>query len=428
MAVDKNLFLYDLAVVAIMKNEGPYIKEWLDYHLLAGVNHFYIYDNESLDNMKKVLQPYIEREIVTYTFYPGKQRQMEAYNDAVKKYRFFCRYMAFIDGDEFIFPQSNRSIVEVLDEILSDKPMAGGLGINWHCFGSNSLEKADYSHGVLERFTRRAPSDWSGADYPEKIGGNAHIKTIANPRLISLISNPHFAFYFEGYSAISEKANTIPTYFNYPVTADKIIINHYHTKSREEYEKKIRRGNADSTVIKCTPQQFLDHDHNEIFDDGILKYCAAKKNEPQKSNSDVKNIELYNALSLKLAPTSLKNIGLNFFQDKMETFLICRALALHMREKVLDEISSKFFEEAALNAVYKTLQTNLEIADLRLLFSELPEILPLDYPVVEKIRAHCLKLIPQILDVFRFNNFWQGHVELQYLMNMLKVFDNYMHK
>ena len=60
MAVDKDLFLYDLAVVAIMKNAGPYIKEWLDYHLLAGVEHFFIYDNDSLDNMKEVLQPYIE--------------------------------------------------------------------------------------------------------------------------------------------------------------------------------------------------------------------------------------------------------------------------------------------------------------------------------------------------------------------------------
>ena len=50
MSVDKNLFLYDLAFVSIMKDEGSYIKEWLDYHLLAGVNHFFIYDNESEDN------------------------------------------------------------------------------------------------------------------------------------------------------------------------------------------------------------------------------------------------------------------------------------------------------------------------------------------------------------------------------------------
>ena len=55
MAVDKNLFLYDLAVVAIIKNETPYLQEWLDYHLLAGVNHFYIYDNQDDDEQKKII-------------------------------------------------------------------------------------------------------------------------------------------------------------------------------------------------------------------------------------------------------------------------------------------------------------------------------------------------------------------------------------
>ena len=105
MSVDKNLFLYDLAVVAIMKNEGPYIKEWLNYHLLAGVNHFFIYDNESEDNLKEILQPYIDAGLVTYIFYPGEMIQTPAYNDAVNDFRFFCRYMAFIDADEFILPK-----------------------------------------------------------------------------------------------------------------------------------------------------------------------------------------------------------------------------------------------------------------------------------------------------------------------------------
>ena len=132
MNVDKNLFLYDLAFVSIMKNEGHYIKEWLDYHLLAGVNHFYIYDNDSTDNMKEILQPYINAGIVTYIFYPGKAKQMEAYNDAVKKFRFYCRYMSFVDADEFILPKSNRSITEVADEILSNcRDIVAALFVQW---------------------------------------------------------------------------------------------------------------------------------------------------------------------------------------------------------------------------------------------------------------------------------------------------------
>ena len=106
--IDKNLFLYDLAVVAILKNEGHYLKEWLDYHLLAGVEHFYLYDNDSTDNQAEVVAPYVAAGLVDYIPAPGKAMQMPVYNDAVKKFKFFCRYMAFIDGDEFIYPKTDN--------------------------------------------------------------------------------------------------------------------------------------------------------------------------------------------------------------------------------------------------------------------------------------------------------------------------------
>ena len=105
--VDKDLFLHDLSIVAIMKCEGSYLKEWLDYHLLAGVDHFYLYDNESPDNQAEVAAPYVEAGLITYIPFPGKAKQMVAYNDAIKRFKFQSRYMAFIDGDEFIYPKIN---------------------------------------------------------------------------------------------------------------------------------------------------------------------------------------------------------------------------------------------------------------------------------------------------------------------------------
>ena len=44
-----------LSVVAIAKNEAPYIKEWIEYHKLVGVERFYFYDNGSTDNTREVL-------------------------------------------------------------------------------------------------------------------------------------------------------------------------------------------------------------------------------------------------------------------------------------------------------------------------------------------------------------------------------------
>ena len=46
--------------------------------------------------------------------------QYPAYNDALEKFRFECRYMAFIDIDEFILPKSNKRIIALVTGLLSD--------------------------------------------------------------------------------------------------------------------------------------------------------------------------------------------------------------------------------------------------------------------------------------------------------------------
>ena len=52
--------------MAVFKNESMYLKEWIDFHLLAGIEHFYLYDNSTTDDPSSVLKKYIEEEKVTY--------------------------------------------------------------------------------------------------------------------------------------------------------------------------------------------------------------------------------------------------------------------------------------------------------------------------------------------------------------------------
>ena len=414
MAVDKNLFLHDLAVVAILKCEAPYVKEWLDYHLLAGVDHFYLYDNDSPDNQAEVVAPYVKAGLVDYFFLPGKAMQMVAYNDAVNRFKFSCRYMTFLDGDEFIYPKVNweGAIIDVVDEILSHDPNAAGLAINWQLFGSNGEEKADYSRGVLERFTRRE----------DKI--NKHVKTIANPRVINFFGNPHSAIYFEGCYAVNESGEVVNGPFNETATANKIIINHYHTKSREEYDLKSSRGYAPNILSENPyPQKkFEGHDKNDEFDDGILKYRDARAENfqlPDKSHADTR---LFAALAENLSPTLLPNTPQDFYAGKVETFLTCRAVAAYLQTKLTDEAPAKFFEEASLKALLKAVKVGTSFADIRLVLSELPNLLTLPYPEVKKLREACLHIIPQMMQVMRYNNSWLYYVELDYIQRLLKSF------
>lgn len=405
--MDKNLFQYDLAVVAILKNEARYLKEWLDYHLLAGVDHFYLYDNDSSDNYNEIIVPYVEAGLVTTKYFPGKSMQFAAYDDAVLNYRFHCRYMAFIDLDEFIYPKSNQRISEVVDEILSGTA-ASGLAINWQLFGSNGELKADYSRGVLERFTRRAPIDWvvpiPHRDIP---GGNAQIKTLANPRRIYFFTSAHFPIYFEGNYAINERGGVVPNYCNEPVTAEKIALNHYNVKSREEFLAKVNKGRADKSTNYFTVDWFDMYDRNEVFDDGILRYRAARGNVTLHPDCFVleSDAQRFNRMTDALIKTFEAQ------EFSLETALTCRAASRLLQEK--------FLEEASLGAVLKSFD-DLKLADVQLLLSELPNLLPLPYPAVKDLRGAAIEIISQTMDFMRENEFWKEFLDLEHLRRLLQ--------
>ncbi|MBQ6297483.1 MAG: glycosyltransferase family 2 protein [Selenomonadaceae bacterium] len=410
--VDKNLFLHDLAVVAILKNEGHYLKEWLDYHLLAGVDHFYLYDNDSPDNQAEIAKPYVEAGLVDYFSAPGKVMQMPVYNKAIKRFKFLNRYMAFIDGDEFIYPKWHEGggIVELVDEILSQVPNAAGLAINWQCFGSNGQEKADYSRGVLERFTCRAPSDWQLLNISI---GNQHVKTIANPRKIKIFFNPHFGIYFETKFPVNENGNIVQGAFNNPVTAQKIVINHYYVKSREEYAKKVDRGRA-NTLMKRRLEDFYLHDRNEVFDDSILKYRATRaENFTLKSNAERIN-RVTEVLTEKL---SAYVSGEKF---SIETALTCRALSTYLREKFPHDAEYwKICEEASLSAILNSLN-GINMLEAMIFIRELPNILMLPYPGIAEINRAALQIISQMKDFYRLNGHWKEFTDLDYIQELLR--------
>ena len=383
---DKNLFLYDLAVTAIFKDEGKYLKEWLDYHLLAGVEHFYLYNNDSSDDYAEILAPYVKANLVTLINLPGKSMQMVAYNDAIEKFRFDCRYMAFIDLDEFIFPKTNRSIVKIVDEILSQDAKSAGLAINWQIFGSNGQDKADYSRGVLERFTRRAPSDWVISYKSGAKDGNIYIKSIVNPRRVDYFMSPHYAFYFDGWKSINTAGAETYRSGNYPICADKIVINHYFTESKEEYTtKKMSRGYACFDKNPYSAKNFELHDRNEVFDDSILRYRAARAESFSLENDEEKIHRMEKALIETLTQRSLLDAPDEFFVGKLETFLTCRAVA----EKLGLKIGSKTAEEYALAWIYQTFVKAEAIthAEIQQFIRALPEILNRPFPLCKKLKT-----------------------------------------
>ena len=253
--------------------------------------------------------------------------------------------------------------------------------------------------------------------------GNCYVKVIANPRKINLNQSPHQMVYFAGNYIVDENAQPTEGSRPTPIIADKIVINHYYLKSREEFLSKVNRGSAARTVMKKKLEWFEQCDRNEEFDDDILKYRDARAKVYQPPDNSHIGERLFATLGKNLSPTLLENTPSDFYAGKMETFLTCRAMSAYFKENFADNklmiFSANVFEEASLTAILNSLD-QMTLSDAQLLIRDLPNILALPYPVVEELRAELIKRIPQIMYDLHLDGYWMEYVEFDCLKDILE--------
>lgn len=260
-------YIYDLSVCAIFKNEGPYLKEWIEYHRLLGVKHFYLYNNDSTDDYYQVLLPYIRAGIVELEHainYPDfNGTQVDCYNRCLMKSRGASIWVAFIDLDEFIVPSEDVNLAW----LLSHYRKYAGVAINWRCFGTSNLAKLAENEPMIGQLLM-----CSVPHYP----ANIHVKSIVRPELVKQFHGPHNPVYVPGKFAVDACMIRQDGPFSKTVKLDPIRIHHYWT--RDEYYfnhfKKPRRlgwGESEEQI-----QMFLDQLNLEA-DFTMLRYIPRLK-------------------------------------------------------------------------------------------------------------------------------------------------------
>lgn len=143
MGVANKLVAYELSIVSMFRNEANYLKEWINYHRMVGVEHFWLYNNNSTDNWQEVLNPYIKEGIIEITYWPTSipgacfvDNQVEAFRNGIKQARGKTKWLALIDIDEFLVPMHDHTIPECLENHFSD---AYAVYVNWHNFGTGGV-------------------------------------------------------------------------------------------------------------------------------------------------------------------------------------------------------------------------------------------------------------------------------------------------
>lgn len=220
-----------LVVGAIIQNQAPFLKEWLEFHMLVGVERFYLLNNLSTDNFESVLEPYIESGIVKLDHWPVEIKTQEDFNNIqCSAYRRIvdltaesAKWLALIDVDEFLYPTKE----EKLTDLLEDYEGFGGLSVNWQMFGTSNCRGIPEDKLMIEMLTRCA--EVNNED-------NLHVKTISRPELIMRVTNPHFAKYVKHGTQVNEEKIPMSGSRTSYVSVEQVRINHYWTRDQHFFE------------------------------------------------------------------------------------------------------------------------------------------------------------------------------------------------
>jgi len=249
------------------KNENSYLAEWLNYHIIAGVDHFYLYDQDGGEEARKILEPYEKAGLVTRhawthydgTRYDGPTRSFQinknhlAFGHCARNYRSNSAWMMKIDVDEFLYPPKGEdSLLPYLKSL--DYENVKGLQIGRFNFGDND-HKSKPAGLVLESYLRREAQ-------------LSNHKDLANCQFLSgnrFCTSAHWWHY-----RLLKPGKMIKL-----DAADGLRINHYYTKSLEEYKN---RQNV-SHGRKRDEAQFVERNKgcNEVEDKGMLRFVPAIK-------------------------------------------------------------------------------------------------------------------------------------------------------
>lgn len=239
-------YKYFLSGLTVVRDENDYIEEWLRYHIEdCGFEHFYIYDNESVipvrDYLESVNFAYMDK-LTIFDWPTTESLQTDASRDFFDNYRMQTRWVLNFDPDEYVvISDESKSLVDFLKE----NHKYAAIQCRWRFFNANGQEYKEAGTD-MERFTVEVEYDeWSF------IG-----KVFAQTNRI------------RGYNIHHPQYREISRIIHYGEADDYFRLNHYYTRSYEEWVKKMERGSSVSDFGRKYSEFFLLNPDMEYLNTG----------------------------------------------------------------------------------------------------------------------------------------------------------------
>ena len=275
-----------VTAVSMMKDEGPFVIEWVAHHLAVGFTDLVVYTNDCSDCTDDMLIRLEELGLAHHrrNVIPAGQRPQPSALNYAQVEPVVCQsdWVMVFDADEFL---SIRHGDGTLDGLITDAKAQGanGIVVTWRIFGSGGV--VGWSRApVTEQYLMAAPPEWNKGwgvktlfQYdPEfwKLGihrpkmKTRHLKTDFPDRVKWLNGSGREMedyFKFRGWRSITRTLGY-----------DWVQLNHYAVKSVESYAIRKLRGNVNNKKDKYNSDYWSLQDRNEVRDETMLRYTARR--------------------------------------------------------------------------------------------------------------------------------------------------------
>ncbi len=250
------VYKYKLSVCVCIKNEGKYMIDFIKHYIEQGVEHFYIIDNGSTDNIKEIIHQSMYKEMVSLI---EDKRDMKILKDnsgmmghvnLLNDNLYFLvkeesEWAIFVDADEFMYGKNGYTIKSFIDTLEND---IGCVYVLWTIMNPYQDEEGNICeefsiHKNVYRINYDKLNGIIGHIYHANDFGKSIVRTCMLkdnlklwihkiPTLGKIINN-----YENDSNEMVDNRNRIQ-YTEDKFKNLKIAMNHYAIRNREDYIKK----------------------------------------------------------------------------------------------------------------------------------------------------------------------------------------------
>ena len=281
-------------IVTTMKNEGPFILEWLAFHRVIGVQDYLIYTNDCTDGTDTMLQMLQDKGLVQHRENPFRNSDLKPQHAALQaaekeKMVKNADWLICMDVDEFINIKCGDGTLKALFQAVGDANM---IALTWRLFGNNDIHK--FTDGLIieqydscaDELTRKPHQAWGIKTLYQNIGifkkMGVHRPKGLRPQLWENINWVNGSgkpmprkMYRNGWRS------TVDTY-----GYDLVQLNHYAVRCAESFLVKRDRGRVNHVDRDQGLAYWFRMNNNTTKDHSIKRMIPAVRAELDRLMSD----------------------------------------------------------------------------------------------------------------------------------------------